>query len=98
MSQKANKPSFGKQDSNTSTGNAEFQVADPSILQELKEICLNAAERYVALRVPALTPRLLSHLVEFVTAKGLELVEHWGEDDIDPLSGDEWESDEESSQ
>lgn len=81
MSLPPKKPSLVKQEKSTSSVSVH-----QDLLTELKQICLNAAERYVALRVPALTPALLNHLVEFVASKGLELVEHWGEEDIDPLS------------
>lgn len=80
---------------NTNTGTKRKQSTEESqedstieIATELKDLCLNAAERYLAVRVPALSPSLLAQLVQFLIAKGLELVDHWGEEDIDdPLSG-----------
>lgn len=54
--------------------------SDHSLLEELKEACLSAVERYVAVRVPH--GSILSLLLEFVARHGAEVVEHWGEEDM----------------
>lgn len=51
------------------------------LLTELKEACQSAVARYVAVHVPH--GNMLSLLLEFAARHGLELVEHWLEDDID---------------
>lgn len=92
MSQPPKPNSSAKQEISTSTSTEPlYRSQDPSLIQELKEACLNAAEHYVALHVPH--GRLLSLLLDFVARHGLSVVDRWSEDDLD--SDVEWEPEDE---